>query len=156
MATYWWVMTRVTCRLTAKNRDQFWNSMLGNRVWAPFTFFYKCYCRATCIILEERPAICWCTISLHWSLQSIEVFAQLLTRKEREDNAQQFIIIIIIIIIKGIYIAQVRKGHKCTILCEQEVVDWFSVSATVIVYGGWWRQFDHYQTLRPALFWSMF
>ena len=27
-------MTHVTCRLTAKNRDQ-----LGNRVWATFTFF---------------------------------------------------------------------------------------------------------------------
>jgi len=27
------------------------------------------------------------------------------------------IIIIIIIIIKGIYIAQVRKGHKCALLC---------------------------------------
>ena len=27
--------------------------------------------------------------------------------------AQLIIIIIIIIIIKGIYIAQVRKGHKC-------------------------------------------
>jgi len=32
-------MTRVTCRLTAKNRDQFWNPTLGNRVWATFTFF---------------------------------------------------------------------------------------------------------------------
>jgi len=31
-------MTRVTCRLTAKNRDQHRNSALGNRVWATFTF----------------------------------------------------------------------------------------------------------------------
>ena len=28
----------VTCRLTAKNRDQLRNHMLGNRVWATFTF----------------------------------------------------------------------------------------------------------------------
>jgi len=32
-------MTHVTCRLTAKNRDQLWNPALGNRVWATFTFF---------------------------------------------------------------------------------------------------------------------
>jgi len=29
-------MTRVTCRLTAKNRDQLWNRTVGNRVWANF------------------------------------------------------------------------------------------------------------------------
>ena len=32
-------MTYVTCRLTAKNRDQLRNRTLGNRVWATFTFF---------------------------------------------------------------------------------------------------------------------
>jgi len=32
-------MTHITCRLTAKNRDQLWNPTLGNRVWATFTFF---------------------------------------------------------------------------------------------------------------------
>jgi len=32
-------MTHVTCRLTAKNRDQLRNPMLGNRVWVTFTFF---------------------------------------------------------------------------------------------------------------------
>ena len=31
-------MTHVTCRLTAKNRDQFRNPTLGSRVWATFTF----------------------------------------------------------------------------------------------------------------------
>jgi len=31
-------MTHVTCRLTAKNWDQLWNPMLGNRV-STFTFF---------------------------------------------------------------------------------------------------------------------
>ena len=32
-------MTHVTCSLTAKNRDQLRNPMLGNRVWATFTFY---------------------------------------------------------------------------------------------------------------------
>jgi len=32
-------MTHVTCRLTAKNRDQLRDPTLGNRVWATFTFF---------------------------------------------------------------------------------------------------------------------
>ena len=31
-------MTHVSCRLTAKNRDQLRNPTLGNRVWAAFTF----------------------------------------------------------------------------------------------------------------------
>jgi len=31
-------MTHVACRLTAKNRDQLRNPMLGNRVWTTFTF----------------------------------------------------------------------------------------------------------------------
>jgi len=31
-------MTHVTCRLTAKNRDQFQNPTLGNLVWATLTF----------------------------------------------------------------------------------------------------------------------
>jgi len=33
-------MTHITCRLTAKNRDQLRNSTLGNRVWATFYLFY--------------------------------------------------------------------------------------------------------------------
>ena len=35
-------MTHVTCRLTAKNRDQLRDPTLGNRVWATFTFFLLC------------------------------------------------------------------------------------------------------------------
>ena len=31
-------MTHITCRLTAKNRDQLRNPTLGNRLWATFTF----------------------------------------------------------------------------------------------------------------------
>jgi len=33
-------MTHVTCRLTAKNRDQLRNPTLRNQLWATFTFFY--------------------------------------------------------------------------------------------------------------------
>ena len=39
-------MTHVTCRLTAKNRDQLRNPTLGNRIWATFTFLRydtRCY-----------------------------------------------------------------------------------------------------------------
>ena len=32
-------MTHVTCRLTAKNRDQLRNPTLGNLVWPTFTFY---------------------------------------------------------------------------------------------------------------------
>jgi len=32
----------VTCRLTAKNRDQLLNPTFGNRVWATFTFLFYC------------------------------------------------------------------------------------------------------------------
>jgi len=35
-------MTHVTCRLTARNRDQLRNPTLANRVWATFTFFKTC------------------------------------------------------------------------------------------------------------------
>jgi len=34
-------MTHITCRLTAKNRDQLRNPTLGNRVWASFTFYLR-------------------------------------------------------------------------------------------------------------------
>ena len=36
-------MTHVTCRLTAKNRDQLRNPTLGNRVSATFFRAYKLY-----------------------------------------------------------------------------------------------------------------
>ena len=39
MAAYAGFMTHVTCRLTAKNRDQLRNHKLSNRVWSNFTFF---------------------------------------------------------------------------------------------------------------------
>ena len=36
-------MTHVTCRLTAKNRDQLRNPTLGNRVWTTFALFTLLY-----------------------------------------------------------------------------------------------------------------
>jgi len=41
-----------------------------------------------------------------------------LNRQSDKYAASTLIIIIIIIIIKGIYIAQVRKGHKCAMSAE--------------------------------------
>ena len=38
-------MTHVTCRLTAKNRDQLRNPALGNRVSAIFTFTFYVLCK---------------------------------------------------------------------------------------------------------------
>jgi len=38
MAAYAGFITHVTCRLTAKNRDQLRNPTLGNRVWVTFAF----------------------------------------------------------------------------------------------------------------------
>jgi len=39
-------MTRVTCRLTAKNRDQLQDPTLGNRLWATSTFLHYLQCVA--------------------------------------------------------------------------------------------------------------
>ena len=40
-------ITHVTCRLTAKNRDQLRNHTLGNRVWAIFAFMlYKMHSKS--------------------------------------------------------------------------------------------------------------
>jgi len=42
-------MTHVTCRLTAKNRDQLRNPTLHNPVWATFTFY--CFHRRLSVCL---------------------------------------------------------------------------------------------------------
>ena len=44
-------MIHVTCRLTAKNRDQLRNPTLGNQVWATFTFF--AFSRCVVDVLEK-------------------------------------------------------------------------------------------------------
>ena len=52
-------MTHVTCRLTAKNRDQLRNSTLGNRVWAAFAFYVKrnqtrkAFCKKFCMYAKR-------------------------------------------------------------------------------------------------------
>jgi len=43
-------LTHVTCRLTAKNRDQLQNPTLGNLVWATFTFLPVVKARS-CLLL---------------------------------------------------------------------------------------------------------
>ena len=53
MAAYRRVYDSVTCRLTAKNRDQLRNPTLGNRVWATFTFY--CYCCCYCRLFRFKP-----------------------------------------------------------------------------------------------------
>ena len=45
-------MTQVTCRPTAKNRDQLRNPTLGNRVWATFSVFVK-YSSGTLLLVVE-------------------------------------------------------------------------------------------------------
>jgi len=57
-------MIHVTCRLTAKNRDQLPNPTLGSRVWATFTFFNH----------KNISVIIWNDIYMH----SIYVTAELL------------------------------------------------------------------------------
>jgi len=52
-------MTHVTCRLTAKNRNQLGNPTLGNtcRVWATFTFFTLVFAATTTIVkIQETVA----------------------------------------------------------------------------------------------------
>jgi len=46
-------MIHVTCRLTAKDRDQPRNPTLGNRVWATFTFFLF-YTNITVSLVQRR------------------------------------------------------------------------------------------------------
>jgi len=48
-------MTHVTCRLTAKNRDQRRNPTLGNRVWATFTFLLFIWCQFEKRELDVQP-----------------------------------------------------------------------------------------------------
>jgi len=62
-------MTHVTCRLTAKNRDQLRNPTLGNRVWS------TCFTRARCGLLLQMwrgrrvyVSACW-TQRWAWALQ---------------------------------------------------------------------------------------
>jgi len=63
-------MTHVTYWLTAKNRDQLWNHMIGNRVWFTFTFFSRCVCCSLCT-----------TLCLQWEPEIIAVAVMYLTSR---------------------------------------------------------------------------
>ena len=60
-------MTHVTCRPTAKNRDQLRNPTLGNRVWASFTFLFwntvlsliTQRTQRLCTVTSRRGALAW-------------------------------------------------------------------------------------------------
>ena len=54
-------MTHVTCRLTAKTRDQLRNPTLGNRVWTTFTFLRAFSCR------PYVPQVLWASTRQHES-----------------------------------------------------------------------------------------
>ena len=47
-------MTRVTCRLTARNRDQLRNPTLGSRVRAIFTFLPLRICRKKQLLSDDK------------------------------------------------------------------------------------------------------
>ena len=50
-------MTHVTCRLTDKNRDQFWNRTLGNRVWATFFSYIAVSHRVASYLPEDSAPV---------------------------------------------------------------------------------------------------
>jgi len=59
-------MTHVTCRLTAKNRDQLRNPTLGNRVWATFLFIQRVKCwHLCCSLLSKFIRVLVWYLSLH-------------------------------------------------------------------------------------------
>jgi len=62
-------MTHVTCRLTAKNRDQLRYPTLGNRVWVTFTFLHLSLASWLVVILLEFH-IHFCS-NKNWSLQAV-------------------------------------------------------------------------------------
>jgi len=56
-------MTHVTCRLTAKNRDQLRNPTLGNRVWATFfTRMHSMRSRVYATVGRPSARLCVCPI----------------------------------------------------------------------------------------------
>ena len=65
LAAYRRVYDFITCRLTAKNRDQLWNPTLCNRIWVTFTFLVmdgvdssslRCTHSPSCLAWSES---CW-------------------------------------------------------------------------------------------------
>ena len=81
-------MTHVTCRLTAKNRDQLRNPTLCNRVWATFTF----YMYLSCVSADECSSLWWlCTSPLDLLLRqtgSIKRCSQHMNGTELDPNSE--------------------------------------------------------------------
>ena len=87
---------QVTCRLTAKNRDQLRNPTLSNRVWATFTFLVTDYvtlnlyvCMYVCI---RRSCLCcvWCDgVSQTIALDKfrLHIFCRATGLSRRESNS---------------------------------------------------------------------
>ena len=59
------------------------------------------------------------TRAFQFGLKKVSIRFDLI--RQSDKYAASTLIIIIIIIIKGIYIAQVRKGHKCAMSAEMAV-----------------------------------
>jgi len=70
-------MTHLTCRLTAKNRDQLRNPTLGNRVWATFTFLGSMYIIIIIDIIHIG--------RLHWKVGKIAITARRYRRYHGPD-----------------------------------------------------------------------
>jgi len=69
-------MTHVTCRLTAKYRDQLLNPTLGNRVWATFTFYLLCINLFVCCIVVKVLSV-FCSVSSFYVICTLLFLAAL-------------------------------------------------------------------------------
>ena len=72
-------MTHVTCRLTAKNRDQLRNPSLGNRVWASFLSFIITVTsqdRGAAVFSKLAGPIYWSGVLLPFSRIFLERYTQ--------------------------------------------------------------------------------
>jgi len=63
-------MTHLTCRLTAKNRDQLRNPTLGNRVWATFAFYVTSAKHSSVLVLSVYSF----RVSANEALQKVEMW----------------------------------------------------------------------------------
>jgi len=59
-------------------------------ILSSYCFTHTCYYLTTCIV-EEPPAVCWRTVPVHWSLQSIEVCALSIKEKCVQDAAPRYL-----------------------------------------------------------------
>ena len=76
-------MTQVICRLTAKNRDQLRNPMLGYQVWATFTLlpFNRCGQRPHGFTFSICPCILMCVPGMRYSSTSLSLTSSFTTAK---------------------------------------------------------------------------